>query len=32
MKLPEEMRQALDQSQGFLKIEGDGGTCFVMTM
>ena len=26
------MRQALEQSHGFLKIEGDGGTRIVMTM
>ena len=31
-KLSNEMRQALEQSHGFLKIEGDDGTCFVMTM
>ncbi len=31
-KLTDEMRQALEQSHGFLKIEGDGGSCIVMTM
>ena len=31
-KLSDEIRQALEQGQGFLKIEGDAGTCIVMTM
>ena len=31
-KLTDEMKQALKQGHGFLKIEGEAGTCIVMTM